>query len=103
MPTLRLTWTREDVNNPWPAAEGTSTNVVATAGSNAIAQQAITDYQINHTVSESANGLTKVVEYSGLSADLQDYVGAVEPHLNSNFDNTSSQFGIQLSIEVIPD
>lgn len=103
MPTLRLTWTREDVNNPWPAAEGASINVVAASNANAIAQQAITEFQINHTVTESADGLTKVVEYTGTTADLQDYVSVVEPHLNSNFDNTASQFGIQLSIDVIPD
>lgn len=103
MPTLRLTWTRDDVNNPWPAAEGTSTNIVAAAGANAIAAKAISDYQINHTITESANGLTKTVEYSGTEADLQDWVSAVEPLLNSNFDNTSSAFGILLDIDLIPD
>lgn len=103
MPTLRLTWTRSDVNNPWPAAEGVSTNVIADANGPNIAQQAITDYQISHTISESANGLTKVVEFSGLSADIQDFIAALEPHLNSNFDNTASQFNVQLNIEVIPD
>ena len=103
MPTLRLTWTRSDVNNPWPGAEGVSTNIIAESAGRDATTQALTDYQISHTVSESANGLTKVVEYSGLSADIQDFISATEPHLNSNFDNTESLFNIQLAIDLIPD
>lgn len=103
MPTLRLTWTRSDVNNPWPAAEGLSTNVIAESNAAALARQFISDYQLTQTVTESENGLTRVVDYSGTDTDIQDFVAAVEPHLNSNFDNTSSVFGINLDINLLAD
>lgn len=103
MPTLRITWTRTDVNEPFPGAEGASPNVIADAGTIPVMQEALTNFQIAMSVTESADGLQRVTDYVGTSADIQDFVATLDPHLNSNFDNAESVFGMTMDVDVIPD
>ena len=103
MPTLRITWTRPDTSSPFPGAEGTSTNVIADADTVSVMNQALENFQVSMSVSESADGLQKITEYVGTSADIQDFVATIDPHLNSNFDNAEAAFGMTMDVDVLPD